>query len=281
MPLILPKGKKCAVVMSWDFDAMSAFVLRGETTPTFISRGEFGSRVGVPRVLDLCDKYNFKTTFFVPGWTVETYPELTKKIFEKGHEIGHHMWCHENAPDLSYEKELDLMNRAMGSIKSVTGKYPVGNRSGGFANSNNTIKLLQDHGYLYDSTQMGDDFHVYKCRIGDHGSPAEPWVFGKESNILELPISWIMDDWPHFEFQRTPSLNPGLHTPSQVFEIWSQEFDYMYDKVPNGVLTITLHPYVSGKAHRIMMVERLIQYMMSRTGVWFCRGEDVIRCWKE
>ena len=281
MPIILPKGKRCAVVMSWDFDAMSAFVLRGETTPTFISRGEFGARVGVPRVLDLCDEYNFKTTFFVPGWTVETYPELTKKIFDKGHEIGHHMWCHENAPDLSYEKELDLMDRAMGSIKAVTGKYPVGNRSGGFANSNNTIKLLQDHGYLYDSTQMGDDFNVYKCRIGDHGSPDEPWIFGAESKILELPISWVMDDWPHFEFQRTPSLNPGLHTPSQVFEIWSQEFDYMYDNVPNGVFTVTMHPYVSGKAHRIMMVERLIQHMMGRSGVWFCRGEDVARCWKD
>jgi len=281
MPISLPKGKRCAIVLSWDFDAMSAFVLRGETTPTFISRGEFGARVGVPRVLDLCDKYKFKTTFFVPGWTVETFPELTKKIFDKGHEIGHHMWCHENAPDLSYDKELDLLERAMGSIKSVTGKDPVGNRSGGFACSNNTVKLLQDHGYLYDSTQMSDDFRVYRCRIGDHGSPAEPWVFGAESNILELPISWVMDDWPHFEFQRTPSLNPGLHTPSQTFEIWSQEFDYMYENVPNGVYTLTLHPYVSGKAHRIMMVERLIQHMMGRPGVWFCRGEDVARCWKD
>lgn len=90
-----------------------------------------------------------------------------------------------------------------------------------------------------------------------------------------------MDDWPHFEFQRTPSLNPGLHTPSQVFEIWSQEFDYMYDNVPNGVFTITLHPYVSGRAHRIMMVEKLIQHMMKQSGVWFCRCEDIARCWKD
>jgi peptidoglycan/xylan/chitin deacetylase (PgdA/CDA1 family) len=281
MPIILPNDKRCAVILSWDFDAMAAFVLRGETTPTFISRGEFGARVGVPRVLDLCDKYNFKTTFFVPGWTVETYPELTRNIFDRGHEIAHHMWCHENAPDLSYEKELELMDRAMESIKRVTGKYPVGNRSGSFACSNNTVKLLQDHGYLYDSTQMGDDFNVYKCRIGDYGSPTEPWHFGKESKILEIPISWVMDDWPHFEFQRTPALNPGLHTPSEVFEIWSQEFDYMYDNIPNGVYMLTLHPYVSGKAHRIMMVERLIQYMMRRKGVWFCRGEDVARYWKD
>ncbi|MCX6648979.1 MAG: polysaccharide deacetylase [Candidatus Bathyarchaeota archaeon] len=281
MPIVLPKGKKCAVILSWDFDAMAAFVLRGETSPTFISRGEFGARVGVLRVLDLCDKYNFKTTFFVPGWTVETYPELTKKIFDKGHEIAHHMWCHEDAPTLSYEKELELMDRAMESIKKVTGKYPVGNRSGGFASSNNTVKLLQDHGYLYDSTQMGDDFNPYRCRIGDHGSPAEPWHFGKESNILELPVSWVMDDWPHFEFQRTPALNPGLATPSDAFEIWSQEFDYMYDNIPNGVYMLTLHPYVSGKAHRIMMIERLIQHMMRQKGVWFCRGEDVARCWKD
>ncbi|MBM3292176.1 polysaccharide deacetylase [Candidatus Bathyarchaeota archaeon] len=281
MPIILPKGKKVAVVLSWDFDAMSAFVLRGETTPTFISRGEFGARVGVPRVLNLCDKYNFKTTFFIPGWTVETYPELTKKIHEKGHEVGHHMWCHENAPDLSYEKEHELLEKAMESIKKITSKYPIGNRSGGFACSNNTIKLLQDHGYLYDSTQMGDDFNVYKCRIGDHGSPNDPWHFGVESKILELPVSWAMDDWPLFEYQRTPTLNPGLHTPSEVFEIWSKEFDYMYENISNGVYTLTLHPYVSGRAHRIMMVESLIQHMLKREGVWLCRGEDIAKCWKD
>ena len=148
MPIVLPKGKKCAVILSWDFDAMSAFVLRGETTPTFISQGEFGARVGVPRVLDLCDKYNFKTTFFVPAWTIEVYPELTKRIFDKGHEIAHHMWCHEDAPQLSLEKELELMEKANEVIKRVTGKYSVGNRSGGFANSNSTIKLMEDHSPL-------------------------------------------------------------------------------------------------------------------------------------
>jgi peptidoglycan/xylan/chitin deacetylase (PgdA/CDA1 family) len=280
MPIVLPKGKKCAVVLSWDFDAMSAFVLRGETTPTLISQGEFGARVGVPRVLDLCDKYNFKTTFFVPAWTIEVYPELTKRIFDKGHEIAHHMWCHEDAPQLSPEKELELMEKANEVIKRVTGKYPVGNRSGGFANSNSTIKLMEDHGFLYDSTQMGDDFNPYKCRVGDHGSPSEPWVFGRESKIIELPISWYMDDYPHFEFRRAP-LNPGLHSPSDVFEVWSQEFDYMYDNVENGVYVLTLHPYISGRAHRIMMVERLIQHMMRQKGVWFCRGEDVARCWKD
>jgi peptidoglycan/xylan/chitin deacetylase (PgdA/CDA1 family) len=281
MPIVLPSGKKCAVVMSWDFDAMSAFVLRGETTPTLISRGEFGPRVGVPRVLDLCDKYKFKTTFFVPGWTIATYPELSRKIHEKGHEIAHHMWCHENAPDLNYDKELELLEKAMDVIKGVTGKYPVGNRSGGFANSNNTIKLLQDHDFLYDSTQMADDFNVYRCRIGDHGSPSEPWVFGRESSILEIPVAWVIDDWPLYEFNPQPRINPGLHTPSQVFEIWSQEFDYMYDRVLNGVFMITMHPYISGRAHRIMMVEKLIQHMMSRPGVWFCRGEDVARCWRD
>jgi len=281
LPIVLPSGKKCAVVLSWDFDAMSAFVLRGETTPTLISRGEFGARVGVPRVLNLCDKYNFKTTFFVPGWTIATYPEIARRIHEKGHEIAHHMWCHENAPDLPYDQEKMLLEKAMETIKGVTGEYPVGNRSGGFACSNNTVQLLQDHGFLYDSTQMADDFHVYRCRIGDHGSPSEPWVFGKESKILELPVSWVIDDWPHYEFNPQPRLNPGLHTPSQVYEIWSAEFDYMYENVPNGVYMVTMHPYVSGRAHRFMMVEKLIQHMMAKPGVWLTRGVDIAKCWRD
>jgi len=90
----------------------------------------------------------------------------------------------------------------------------------------------------------------------------------------------VMDDYPHFEFRRTP-LTPGLHTPSDVFEIWSNEFDYMYNNEENGVYVLTLHPYISGRAHRIMMVERLIQHMMRKKGVWFTRCEDVARCWKD
>ena len=279
--LMLPSGKKCAVVLSFDFDAMSAFVLRGETTPTLISRGEFGARVGVPRILDLLDKYNIKSTFFIPGWTVDTYPEITKKIYDKGHEIAHHTYCHENVATLTYNDELALLEKAMGSIKRITGEAPVGNRSGGFNVSNNTVQFLLDHDFLYDSTQMADDFHVYKCRVGDKGSPTEPWKFGPETRIIEIPISWVIDDWPLYEFNRHPNLNPGLHTPSQVYEIWSAEFDYMYKNVPSGVYTITMHPFVSGRAHRLMNLERLIQYMIGHPGVWFCRGVDIAKAWKE
>ena len=79
--------------LSFDFDAISAMVARGMKTPTAISRGEFGA-VAVPRILALLEKYDIKSTFFIPGLTLETYPDMVKKIAAAGHEIGHHGWTH-------------------------------------------------------------------------------------------------------------------------------------------------------------------------------------------
>ena len=93
----LPEGKKIAVNFSFDFDSSSVWMESfKKESEVYMSRGEYGAVVGVPRILDLLDKFNFKATFFIPGHTIDTYPEICKEIVARGHEVGHHGYVHED-----------------------------------------------------------------------------------------------------------------------------------------------------------------------------------------
>jgi len=271
MPVNMPSNATCTVCLTFDFDAISVWLSLKETSPTSISRGEFGARVGVWRILSLLDKHDVKATFFVPGHTADTYPGIVTKIHEKGHEIAHHGYCHESPADLRYEEEVAVLDKGIGSLKAITGKRPLGYRSPSWETSLNTLKLLLERGFIYDSSTMADDFTPYKCRIGDEASMTESFKFGRESRLLEIPVAWNLDDWALFEYQESG----GLSAPSKVYEIWAGDFDYMYKHVENGVFTFTLHPQVIGRGHRMMVLEKLVGHMKSCTNVWFARMIDV------
>ena len=275
----MPHGKKCAVCLTFDFDAISLWLGTFHVaSPTPLSRGEFGARVGIWRILDLLDRYAIKATFFVPGHTADTYPKTVKEIHGRGHEIAHHGYCHENPLKLEYEEEKALLKKAINSLKAITGEAPLGSRSPAWDLGPNTVKLLLENTFVYDSSMMADDFRIYKCRIGDKVSKTEPFRFGSETALLEIPVSWSLDDFPAFE----PTPSATRFTPSSaVFEIWKEEFDYMYNNVEGGVYTLSMHPQVIGRGHRIMILEKLARYIQSCQDVWFARMIDVAEAWKE
>lgn len=262
--------------MTFDFDAMSGFIARGMTTPTAISRGEFGA-IGVRRLLALLKKYQIPATFYVPGVVIGTYPEVCEEIVGAGHEIGHHGWTHTPPANLEAQAEEDGLIRGIDAIERLTGAKPRGFRSPSWDLSQTTIGLLLRHGFLYDSSMMGNDHSPYKVRAGDRIELAEPVVFGRETQLLEIPISWTLDDFPHFEYLRTGTgVMPGLMNASGVLENWIDDFEYMTRTTEWGVLTYTCHPYVIGRGHRMMMLERLLLHLIERNAV-FERAEDVAR----
>lgn len=249
------------VCLSFDFDAISLWIgpMRAKS-PSMISRGEFGA-VGVMRILRLLEREAIPATFFVTGHTAETYPAQTRAIAEAGHEIGHHGYLHENPIDLFPEDEERVMLRGLAALDAVAGVRPVGYRSPSWDNSAHTIDLLLKYGFRYESSLMADDFTPYWCRTGDTIDPDGPYRFGQPVDLVEMPVSWLLDDFPHFEYIRLPNrVSPGLSAASKVEEIWRDEFDFMVRDVPNGVFTLTMHPQVIGRGHRILMLERLIAH---------------------
>lgn len=262
---------QATVCLTFDFDAISIWIGPfGATSPSMISRGEFGA-VGVARILRLLESRGIPATFFVTGHTAETYPDLTRAIAAAGHEIGHHGYLHENPCTLgSREREREVLQRGLEALDRVAGVRPVGYRSPSWDNSPHTVELLVEHGFRYESSLMGHDFEPHWCRVGDVIQPDGPYIFGSAVELVEMPVSWILDDWPHFEYVSLPHrVSPGLSAPSKVEEIWRGEFDFMVRHVPGGVYTLTMHPQVIGRGHRLLMLERLIDYFATHDGVRF------------
>ncbi|MDH2902027.1 MAG: polysaccharide deacetylase [archaeon] len=281
MPLYLPSGKKYAVCLTFDFDAISLWIgTFRSTSPSYISRGEYGAKCGVPRILELLEKHRIVTTFFIPGHTIETYPEVCDEIRKHGHEIACHNYCHENPLELNYQEENRVIRKGIRAIEWLTGKEPIGYRSPAWDVGPNTIKILENNGFQYDSSLMGDD-KPYRCRTGDKASLHRKYLFGKHSKILELPVTWSLDDFWRFEMVLASPPTMGVNTPKQVFEMWSSEFEFQYNNVPGGLFNSVCHPQVSGRGHRLIFLDNLIQFMKGYKGVWFARCADVLSCWRD
>ena len=269
----MPRHLAC---VTFDFDAMSGLIARGLTSPTFISRGEFGA-VAVPRILALLRKYGVKTTFFIPGFTLETYPAQCASIVEAGHEVAHHGWTHVPPNDMTRAQEEAGLVRANAQIRKVTGQNARGYRSPSWDLSPNSMELLLEHDFLYDTSMMADDYTPYRVRHGDVIELEKPMLFGAPTRLIEMPISWSLDDFPHFEFLRMKtSLMPGLMNANSVVENWINDFVYLKENFDWGVVTYTFHPYVIGRGHRMMALERLLRAIADGGGQ-FVTMEDAAR----
>jgi len=223
------------VCLTYDFDALSIPIAKGTTTPTPLSRGEFGL-VGAARIRRLLKDHGIPATFFVPGHTVESFPEAVRGLVEDGHEIAHHGWTHRRPADLTREEEAEELARGSRAIEALAGKPPRGYRSPSWDLSPHTLELLMAQGFLYDSSLMGHDYQPYRPRIGDETPLLEPARFGRETSLVELPVSWSLDDYPSFEWSVTTSgaLNPGLASWRAVLENWCADFDYLAETEAPG-----------------------------------------------
>lgn len=267
------------VCLTFDFDAVSGWIARSMTTPTPMSRGEFGL-IGARRILALLKKYNIRSTWFIPGHTIESFPDHAAEVVEAGHEIAHHGWTHVPPAAMKKEEEEAELVRGIETIRKLSGHAPRGYRSPSWDLSPHTVDLLLKHGIRYDSSMMGGDYEPYWARHGDQAELQKPLVLGKPTRLVEMPISWHLDDYPHFEFVRTPnSVLPGLMNGRGVLQNWTDEFLYMTRAVEDwGVLTYTFHPFVIGRGHRMLILEELITRLLEM-GAVFLAMEDAVGEW--
>ncbi len=262
------------VCLTFDFDALSLWIARGMTTPTPISQGEFGA-VGAERILALLASHAIPATWFIPGHTIETYPALCTRIYAAGHEIGHHGYAHEAPVGRTRAAEEDVLVRGNEVIRRLTGAPAAGYRSPAWDLSPHSVELLLAHGFTYDSSMMANDYTPYFARRGDIITADQPAQFGATTSLIELPVSWSLDDFPHFEYLWTAThLQPGLQRTDDVLANWLDDFRYLTRTLEWGVLTFTFHPQVIGRGHRMLMLERLIDELQG-LGATFTRMDAV------
>ena len=258
-----PDGKQSAAVLSFDFDAESGFLFR-EPEKARRSLGDleerrFGPRVGVDRILRLLDRLKLRASFYIPGWTVENHPAESARIRDAGHEIGAHGNMHEALSFLDETQEERVMREQLDILQSRLGVRPAGYRSPSWDVNVWTPDLLKRHGFLYDTSLMGNDV-PYEVETG-------------QGPLIEVPVQWLLDDAPLF--RHVYGATNAIADPGRVLQMWSKEFAAMHRE--NGCFVLTCHPFVSGRASRIALLEDLVTYMRRSRGVWFATGEEVAR----
>lgn len=266
---------RLTVALTFDHDAISDSIRRGDP-PVKLSHGEFGPRVGAPRILELLERRGIPSTWFVPGHTLEAFPASTEAIVGGGHELASHGWFHEDFAELSVDEQRDVLARSVAALtKARGGTPPTGWRAPYWSLGPRTLELVEAAGFRYDSSLMADDFRLSRVRSGDRHSLTEGTTWGRPSSLVEVPVSWAMDDWPYFE-PAPERGRDGLAAPSRVLEIWMGELRYAHQHAPGGLLMVTMHPECIGRGHRMAMLEQFIDEAASLDGVVFGRLDAVV-----
>jgi peptidoglycan/xylan/chitin deacetylase (PgdA/CDA1 family) len=279
MPLELPPNKKLAVSISSDFDAHSVWMgTFGSTSPTYLSRGEFGAEVGVPRLLETFRHYGIKTTWCIPTHTLQTFPGQCEAVISDGHEIAAHGVYHETITKLEPEEERRLMELQIEQHEKFIGKRPTGYRSPAWDFSDTTLNLLEEFEFTWDSSLMGRDFEAYRPCPVIHQSREDGNTFGEPSTILEIPVSWYLDDFPALE--NLPR-SVGMASTDDVLKRWTDLFNFAYTRVPNGVFSLALHPQTIGRGHHLLMLEQFLDHVAGHSGVWFAPISEIAACWQD
>jgi peptidoglycan/xylan/chitin deacetylase (PgdA/CDA1 family) len=265
-PRSWPGGARCAVTLSFDADHETIPLRDSDQSPMRISQGQYGNRQGVPRIRKLLDRHGIRASFFYPAVSALLHPDEIRAVAAEGNEIGIHSWIHEANTKLPPGVERDLTLRAADVLEKVSGQRPVGMRTASWDFSVDTLAIEKELGLLYDSSLMADD------------DPYELLDDGQPTGIVELPPEWIRDDAPYFNFVRFSALRPYT-PPSAVEEIFYGEFEGAYDE--GGLFLLTMHPHVIGHRSRVSMLDRLVQRMKDKPGVWFGTHAEVAKWCKD
>ena len=271
-----PDAPRLTVALTVDADFISDSVRRADP-PAKLSHGEFGARVGMPRLLELFAREGIPSTVFAPGHSLVTWPDLARAIHDGGHELATHGWYHEDFAELSTDEARDILARSMDAVAAVTGAPPAGFRAPYWSLGPRTLELVAEAGFAYDSSLMADDYRLYRTRLGDHHSTHAGTQWGAERALVQVPVYWALDDWPLFE--PAGGGRDGLSAPSRVLEIWTAELEYAHAHAPGGLLTVTVHPECIGRGHRMAMLERFIATAKALPGVAFERLDGYVERW--
>lgn len=252
-----PDGKICGVTIGWHVD--------GEAGPVFweranapqhlaaISEAAYGISTALPRILELHRRYEIPATFFVPAHVAERHPYAIEAILTDGHEIGHHGYMHENVFGMSFEDEQAIFQHANEILLKMTGTVPRGWSAPGWAITEQTLRIMIELGLLYDGSLMEYDHpHFVSLEAGE---------------LVELPISMVLDDWAMFGGGIYPYSPAQIMPADHARQIWLEEFVGL--RHVGGLFHSTFHPNLTGRPGRLQMLARLFEQMRAHDDVWW------------
>lgn len=280
-------AKEILATIGIDVDAVAGWIgsYGGADSPSDIQRGVWAGEVGVPRLLKLFERKGLKTSWFIPGHSIETFPEQVRMVADGGHEIGAHGYSHENPVAMTPAQEEAVLVRSIELIEKLSGRVPRGYVAPWWEMSSVTAELLLKHGFTYDHSQGYRDFVPFYARAGDqwtkidYSKTAAEWMkpmqHGKEIDLVEIGANWYVDDLPPMMFIKASPNSHGFVNPRDIEELWRDQFDWVYREFDYGIFPMTIHPDVSGRPQVLLMLERLIEYINGHEGVRWAPMEEI------
>ena len=270
-----------------DVDAVAGWLgsYGGEDSPDDISRGLFAGEVGSLRLVKLFERFGIKTTWFIPGHSIETFPDQMRAVVEAGHEVGIHGYSHENPIEMTPDQEEAVLDKCIDLVTKLSGRRPTGYVAPWWEFSPVSNELLLKKGIKYDHSLMHKDFEPYYVRVGDSWTKIDyakqpqdwmhPLVRGQETDLIEIPASWHLDDLPPMMFIKKAPNSHGFVNPRDIEQLWRDQFDWVYREYDYAVFPITIHPDISGRPQVLMMLERLYSHMIRHPGVRFVTMDEI------
>jgi peptidoglycan/xylan/chitin deacetylase (PgdA/CDA1 family) len=255
-----PNDARAACAFTFDLDAETLWLARGMREPVTLSQGRFGPVEALPRILDLLTSTGIRATFFIPAWVADHYPEAVSAIAAGGHEIGCHGDQHERVSEIEPAEEENILVKSLATLAKRGGRRPVGYRAPSWQFSGHTLTLLARHGFEYSSNMMD--------RLTPYRHPA---VDGR--SLVEIPVSWVLDDAPYFMFPVQRSIEPA----GPVLQGWLTEFDGITGL--GGVTTFTFHPQIIGRPSRFACLRELVEHVQHTPKVWVASLAEISAHW--
>jgi peptidoglycan/xylan/chitin deacetylase (PgdA/CDA1 family) len=280
-------AKEILATFGVDVDAVAGWLgsYGGADSPSDIQRGVWAGEIGTPRLLKLFERYQLRTSWFIPGHSIETFPRQMRQVADAGHEIGAHGYAHENPVAMTPQQEEDVLERSVALIEKLTGRRPRGYVAPWWEMSTITAELLLKYGFSYDHSQSYRDFVPFYARVGDRWSkidytrPAAEWMHplepGREIDLVDIGANWYVDDLPPMMFMKASPNSHGFVNPRDIEQLWRDQFDWVYRELDFAVFPFTIHPDVSGRPQVLLVLERLIEHLSGHEGVRWVTMEEI------
>ena len=257
-PITWPEGFKAAASFTFDVDAESCTIAHDPSSTrrmSLMSHQSYGPKIAVPRLLKILDRQNIRGTFFIPGFTAESYPDVVRRIADGGHEIAHHGYLHEPMQGIDAATEASYLDRGLEALANVAGVRPVGYRAPWWELNWQSPALLADRGFLYDSSLLDGDA-PYRMSVAED----DP------RDIVEIPVDWALDDWEQYAFYPGITGSGVIESPAKALEMWTLEAQAHHAQ--GSCFVLTNHPFISGRPSRAVALEQLIERVKGLEGMW-------------
>lgn len=272
---IWPNGAKCAFSFGWDLDGDTIWrnkvvkLKHGDKLIRSRSIGLYGIMKGAHRILDIMEKYNLKSTWFIPAENVERYPDLIHDILSCGHEIANHGLDHDDFYGNTVEEQLENIKKSQEIFQDIIGKTPVGFRPTGPLFTETERILFSDENVLYYSRGMAEekiDFH---------------YVNGDKTSVVKLPCRQELDEYIQMVYSSYPQVLAGQPRIAPYKDVLTNFIREIEGAIRFGsAITTAFHPQVSGTPGKAEIIERLCEYITSNPAIWCTTCEEIAKHWK-